>query len=282
MNYRHAYHAGSFADVVKHAVLALLIDQLKHKDAAFRVIDTHAGIGLYDLAAPEAQRTGEWRGGIGRIYDRRLGPTLIDLLSPYLDVVRAANAGGPLAYYPGSPWIIRAALRDHDRLTALELHGADAATLAQTFADDHQTKVIYLDGWLALGSFVPPKERRGLVLVDPPFELPGEFERIVAGLQRAHQRWPTGIFAFWYPVKDLPAIDRFRADLKASGIPRLLRAELTIRSRSTAATFNGTGLVLYNPPWQFAATLATLLGALVPALAAGPGASSLIDWIAGE
>src|SRR5262245_95776 len=164
MNYRHAFHAGNFADVVKHAVLALLIERLKAKDTAFRVVDTHAGIGLYDVAGDEARRTGEWERGIGRIYGRNLDPILAGLMQPYLDAVRAANDGGQLRFYPGSPWIARHLLRRQDRLTAVELHPEDAAGLAARFAGDRQVKTIRLDGWLAMGAFVPPKERRGLVL----------------------------------------------------------------------------------------------------------------------
>ena len=282
MNYRHAFHAGNFADVVKHAALALLIERLKAKEAAFRVVDTHAGVGVYDLAGDEATRTGEWRHGVGRLYDRPLAPALAELLAPWLAAVRAANGDGPLRRYPGSPAIARHLLRRQDRLTAVELHPEDAASLARQFAGDRQVKVVELDGWLALGSFVPPKERRGLVLVDPPFEARDEFDRLLAGLENAHRRWPTGIYALWYPVKDLAAVDRFRGGLKQSGIPRLLRAELTVRDRATPDRFNGTGLVICNPPWRFAETLDTLLSGLSSVLADGPGAGVLVDPISGE
>ncbi len=285
MNYRHAFHAGNFADVVKHAVLALLIERLKAKDAAFRVIDTHAGIGLYDLTEDEATRTGEWREGIGRLWGRDFDPALAPLLAPYLAAVVAANGGeapAPLTRYPGSPWIARHLFRKQDRLTAVELHPDDAAALAEQFAGDIQTRVIALDGWLALGAFVPPKERRGLVLVDPPFEERDEFARLTEAFIAAHRRWPTGIYALWYPVKDLTAVDRLRLALAGSGIRRLLRAELTVRDRDSDGQFNGTGLVICNPPWQFAETLEALLAGLVPLLAQGPGAGRTIDEIAGE
>lgn len=282
MNYRHAFHAGNFADVVKHAVLALLIERLKEKEAAFRVIDTHAGVGLYDLTGDEATRTAEWRKGIGRLQTRKLDPALVELLKPYFTVIKIANGGGDLVRYPGSPWIARELLRRQDRLTAIELHPEDAAALRDLFAGDRQVKTIALDGWLALGSFVPPKERRGLVLVDPPFEERDDFDKLVVGLKAAHRRWPTGIYALWYPVKDLVAIDRFRADLARAGIPRLLRAELLIRNRAAVGRFNGTGLVICNPPWQFEETLAALLTGLWPHLADGPGAGKVIDVIAGE
>ena len=285
MNYRHAFHAGNFADVVKHAVLGLLIERLKAKDTAFRVIDTHAGVGLYDLTADEAARTGEWREGIGRVWGASRDLSLDALLAPYLAAVAAANGAAEpaaLTRYPGSPWIARHLFRRQDRLTAVELHPEDAQALETLFAGDVQVRTIALDGWLALGAFVPPKERRGLVLVDPPFEARDDFDTLLATFTAAHRKWPTGIYALWYPVKDLAAIDRFRLALARSGIRRLLRAELTVRERDTPATFNGAGLVICNPPWQFAMTLEHLLAGLVPLLAQAPGAGHTVDEIAGE
>jgi 23S rRNA (adenine2030-N6)-methyltransferase len=282
MNYRHAFHAGNFADVVKHATLALLIDRLKAKDTAFRVIDTHAGVGMYDLAADEASRTGEWHEGIGRVWSAKRAPKLDALLAPYLECVTAANDAGELRRYPGSPWIARHLFRKQDRLTAVELHPEDAASLETLFAGDIQVRTIALDGWLALGAFVPPKERRGLVLVDPPFEQRDDFDTMLEGFAAAYRKWPTGIYALWYPVKDLAAVDRFRVGLAKSGIRRLLRAELTIRDRNAEDTFNGTGLVICNPPWQFDDALEQLLAGLVPILAQDEGAVHLVDQIAGE
>jgi 23S rRNA (adenine2030-N6)-methyltransferase len=282
MNYRHAFHAGNFADVVKHATLALLIERLKAKEAAFRVIDTHAGIGLYDLGGDEASRTGEWHEGIGRLFGRPLVAEAAALLAPYLSAVAEANPEGGLRFYPGSPAIIRTLLRRQDRMTATELHSEDAAILKARFAGDRRVKIIELDGWMALKSFLPPKERRGLVLVDPPFEATDEFDKLLKGFVEAHRRWPTGLYALWYPVKDLAAVDALRKGLRDSGIPRLLRAELMVRERATAGLFNGTGLILCNPPWQFEATISSLLGTLQPILAKGPGASVIIEWIRGE
>ncbi|CAN5203066.1 23S rRNA (adenine(2030)-N(6))-methyltransferase RlmJ [soil metagenome] len=282
MNYRHAFHAGSFADVMKHAVLALLIERLKAKPGAFRVIDTHAGIGMYDLTSHEAERSGEWRDGIARLWDATLTPAMAEGLRPYLEAVRAANVGGTLRRYPGSPWITRHLFRRQDRLTAVELHPEDTKALAALFVGDIQVRTITLDGWLALGAFVPPKERRGLVLVDPPFEAPDEFDHMVPAFVAAHKRWPTGIYALWYPVKDLAAVNSLRADLAASGVRRLLRAELFVRARGHDGTLNGAGLIICNPPWQFAEALAELLAGLVPILTQEPGAGHLIDEISGE
>jgi 23S rRNA (adenine2030-N6)-methyltransferase len=286
MNYRHAFHAGNFADVVKHAVLAQLIERLKEKDAAFRVIDTHAGAGAYGLAEGPAERTNEWQLGIGKLWGRKLPAPLRTALAPYLDVVAGLNPGDGLLRYPGSPVIVRRLLRRQDRLTAVEMHPEDAASLAAAFAGDVQVRVVELDGWLALGSFVPPKERRGLVLVDPPFESTDEFAKLADGFLRAHRRWPTGTYALWYPVKNLDAIQELRETLAASGIKRLTRAELTIRRRDykegSKTSFNGAGLILANAPWKFSAILKPLLSGLVPFLAQGPGAGHQIDEISGE
>ena len=185
MNYRHAYHAGNFADVVKHVALTRLVEHLKLKDKAFRVIDTHAGAGLYDLSSEEAQKTGEWQGGIGRLLEAKLAPEAEALLGPYLGAVKSANPGGGVEGYPDRRWIVRHLLRSQDRLSAIELHPQDVAALKALFAGDFQARVMSLDGWLALGAHVPPKEKRGLVLVDPPFEEDGEFDRLAEGSQGA-------------------------------------------------------------------------------------------------
>jgi 23S rRNA (adenine2030-N6)-methyltransferase len=183
MNYRHSYHAGNFADVLKHVVLAQIIAYLKRKDQAFRVIDTHAGVGLYDLSSEEAQKTGEWRGGIGRVdRGKAMSDRLAAFLEPWLTAVRALNPDGGMRLYPGSPKLARLLFRKQDRLSAIELHPADAKQLSSLFEGDFQVRVTELDGWLALGAHLPPKEKRGLVLIDPPFEQDGEFDRLVDGL----------------------------------------------------------------------------------------------------
>ncbi len=287
MNYRHAYHAGNFADVVKHAILALLIERLKAKDKGFRVLDSHAGIGLYDLASPLAAKTGEWERGIGKLLGPDLKPVAMPAklalaLAPYFAAIRAVNPEGRLRYYPGSPMVARVLLRDVDRLTAVELNSDDAKLLVQRFAGDIQVKAIELDGYLALGSFVPPKERRGLVLVDPPYEEPNEFRMLGDGFLKAHERWPTGVYALWYPVKDPGAVKNFHKRLQESGVQRLLGTEFWIRDRATPDTFNGTGLVLCNPPWKLEDTLESLLAGLVPLLGEDSGAGRRVWWIRGE
>ncbi|KQU91305.1 lactate dehydrogenase [Mesorhizobium sp. Root102] len=282
MNYRHAYHAGNFADVVKHVVLTRLLEYLKQKDKAFRVIDTHAGIGRYDLSSVEAQKTGEWQGGIGRLIDAPFAAPVAALLAPYLETVRALNPEGGIQKYPGSPLIARHLIRKQDRLTAIELHPKDVAKLRTLFAGDFQARIIELDGWLALGAHLPPKEKRGLVLIDPPFEEAGEFERLVDGLTRAHKRWPGGIYALWYPIKDRKAIIAFRKALKQSGIPKLLDIEFEIRPASSEPSLDGSGLLVVNPPFTLEGELRALLPALHRLLAVGRPAHWSLEWLAGE
>ncbi len=206
MNYRHAFHAGNFADVVKHAVLARVVAQLREKQTAFRIIDTHAGAGVTDLTGPEASRTGEWRNGIGRLVAAELEPPIRALLAPYLDAVAGYNPPGRLRAYPGSPLLAASWLRPQDRLIACEVVPQAARALTQALQTDRRAKVIPIDGWTALAAYLPPKERRGLVLIDPPFEAPGELDRLPEDLARAHRKWATGIYLLWYPVKNLPAL----------------------------------------------------------------------------
>ncbi len=286
MNYRHAYHAGNFADVVKHVVLARILDYLKRKEQAFRVIDTHAGIGLYDLAGVEAGKTGERAGGIDRVMkavaEGRVGPQALALLAPYLDAVRAANPKGGLRHYPGSPLLTRHLLRKQDRLSAIELHPQDATKLAKLFAGDFQVRVTELDGWLALGAHLPPKEKRGLVLVDPPFEVEGDFDRMVDGLAKAHKRFPGGTFALWYPVKDRRETARFVRRLHETGIAKILRIELSIRPPSPEPRLDGTGMIVVNPPFTLESEMRTLLPELALLLGEDGRGDFALDWIRGE
>jgi len=282
VNYRHIYHAGNFADVVKHIVLARTIDYLKRKPGAFRVIDTHAGIGVYDLSSEEAQKTGEWKDGIGRLLDADLPDDAAALIAPYLDAVRAANTAGGITAYPGSPAITHHLLRNQDRLTAIELHPADAETLKKRFAGDFQTRVIELDGWLALGAHLPPKEKRGLVIVDPPFEREGEFDRLIDGLVKAYKRWPGGTNLMWYPVKNRKAVAAFRDTLREAGIAKIFDLSLDIRAPSVPERLDGTGLVVVNPPYPLEAEMKIVLPVLARLLGDGKDATWRAEWLAGE
>lgn len=282
MNYRHAFHAGNFADVVKHIILTRILAYLMRKDAAFRVIDTHAGVGLYDLLGDEAGRTGEWCEGIERLMAADLPEPVAALVAPYLAAVTAQNGDDQLRYYPGSPFIARHMLRDQDRLMALELHPTDAEALRQNFEGDIQTRVTQLDGWAAMGTHLPPKEKRGLVLVDPPFEIKGEFERMVQALVKAHARWPGGTYAFWYPIKDPKDVQAYVKGLRATGIDKILRLELTIRAPSIPPRLHGTGMVVVNPPYVLEDEMRTLLPKLAGLLADEGRGRFHIEWIRGE
>ena len=281
MNYRHEFHAGNFADVVKHAALARIVSYLREKPAPFRVIDTHAGAGLYDLGGEQAARTGEWREGIGRLLRAKLAPGVRDLLAPYLDAVAALNPDGRIRFYPGSPLLVRAWLRPGDRLTACELEPHAAAALVENLKTSTRAKVVAIDGWIALSAYIPPKERRGLVLIDPPYEAPDEFGRLAEALQKAHRKWPGGIYLLWYPIKDRVGPDALAKRLKAQGIAKILRAEMTLAAVPASDRLMGTGLIIVNPPWTLENQLATLLQALAHALAPGNG-SFCLDWLARE
>jgi 23S rRNA (adenine2030-N6)-methyltransferase len=276
VNYRHAFHAGNMADVFKHAVLVLLIEQLLQKDTAVCYLDTHAGLGRYDLTSEAAEKTGEFRAGIGRLLSGDVPPEL----ARYAALVRAAQpaSSSDLLVYPGSPALAQALLRPHDRLVLIELHPDDAAALRRAFRDDARVHVHHRDGYEALGAFVPPRERRGLVLIDPPFEEREELPALVATLVGAHRRWPTGQYAIWYPIKTRGALDRFHGALAESGLRKLLRVEFVPTPEAALA---GSGLVIVNPPWRIEARLCALLDQLAPALGR-PDADRRIDWLVPE
>lgn len=278
MNYRHAFHAGNFADVFKHALLALLIAHLKGKDKPFFVLDTHAGPGLYNLSDERALRTGEWREGIARVLARANTPPA---LQPYLAAVRSFNDKDSMRWYPGSPRLIRKLLRPQDRLAAVEMHPEDARLLTDEFAGDPAVRVHAMDGYTALRSLLPPPERRGLVLVDPPFEAASEFAQLANGLKEAHRRWATGIYMLWYPVKNQEAVAGFHRDVTALGIPRTMVVELRLQT-AVPDKLIGCGIVLVNPPWRFEEDARAILDFLVAVLGRANSAAGRIDWLVPE
>jgi 23S rRNA (adenine2030-N6)-methyltransferase len=274
MNYRHAFHAGGFADVIKHVVLARILTYLHEKPAAFRVIDTHAGAGLYDLTGDEASRGAEWRTGIARLMQARLSPAAETLLKPYLDIVRAFNPGRDLEAYPGSPLIARALLRPQDRLVACEVEPKARKRLIDALRRDAQARVVDLDGWTALPAFVPPNERRGLVLVDPPFEQKDEFERLAAGFAQGFAKWPSGTYVLWYPAKSRRATDALAQSVAAAvdakaGAGKCLRLEFSVAPQGADTGLNSAGLLVVNPPWTLLSELKTILPELEKPLGQG-------------
>jgi 23S rRNA (adenine2030-N6)-methyltransferase len=282
MNYRHAYHAGNFADVVKHLILALVIDYLKRKEAPFRVIDTHAGPGLYALSATEAEKTGEWRGGIGRVLGPDATPLPADVaevMAPYLNAVRTENPGQQLEVYPGSPQIARYLMRGQDVLVANELQAEDAEALKANLHRDRRVRVLALDGWIALKALLPPRERRGVVLIDPPFEQEGELERLADGLKEGLRRFASGVYLCWYPIKDPRPIAAFHKRLADLAEAELLRVELLIRGANALDRLNGCGLIVANPPYTLRDHLARVLPELAKRFADGPGANYRLDLL---
>ena len=243
MNYRHIYHAGNFADGVKHCVLTLLLQKLHEKEKAFSIIDTHAGIGIYDLQSQQASKTNEAQEGILKLL---LSSQDKSFFEHYLKVIQNQKTG----FYPGSPLISRAFLRPQDRLWLSELHPEDFQNLAQLFYKDPQVKVFHQDGYNSLKALLPPKEKRGLILIDPPFEERNEFKMLVNGLQESYRRFATGIYMIWFPIKDLKPIKEFYAALKELEIPKILTVEFLRKPPITPESLNGTGLIIVNPPWK--------------------------------
>jgi len=278
MNYRHAFHAGNFADVFKHAVLLALLDALTGKDKALCYLDTHAGAGVYALDEARAEQTGEWREGISRVFAAR---SLPQPLHACRDVIRAFNPDGALRVYPGSPALAAHALRKNDRLVLCETQDEESAALRETFRADKRVHVHQRDGYAAMNALLPPAERRGVVLVDPPFEAQTEEFRVIeAALTTAHVRWPTGVYAVWYPIKKRAAIMPFQRWLGSRGWRDVLLAELLVRPDDSPLRLNGCGIVIINAPWQFDATLAKLLPALKELLAQADGATQRLQVLA--
>ena len=257
MNYRHIYHAGNICDVVKHAVLTLVIDRLCLKDKPFCMLDTHAGVGVYDLNDPRAVKTAEAQSGILKL----LAAAPIPMLARYDATIRAMQP-----HYPGSPLLACHLMRPQDRVIACELHPDDAQDLRRNLRAYPNAQTHHRDGYESLRAFLPPAEKRGLVLIDPPYEDPQEFDRLAAAVIAAYQRWPQGVYMLWYPVKDRPAIWRFQDNLVAAGIKDILCAEFIYTEETRNDRLNGSGLILINPPWQMDDTLRELFPALHDAL----------------
>lgn len=278
MNYRHLFHAGNFADVFKHLILVRLLAALKRKDTAFAYLETHAGKGRYDLRAPDALKTAEYRDGIARLWREPLDVDIED----YLAIVRAHNRGDELRYYPGSPHIARALLRAQDRMRLAEQEPEECAQLQAEFTGDRQASVACTDGYSALKGWLPPPERRGLVLIDPPYERADEWDRLRAALIFAAQRWPQGCYAVWYPLKASAPLARFKSKLVAAGLRKLLVAELSVWPAATPFRLNGCGMLLLNPPWQIDSELKALLGPLAQRLQQGPASAVAVNWLMQE
>jgi 23S rRNA (adenine2030-N6)-methyltransferase len=283
MNYRHAFHAGNFADVFKHTILVGLLEALKTKQTPFCYFDTHAGSGRYDLHGEEARKTREHLDGVLRLLGATRLPTPMHI---YLNLVRALNTGsGPhdLAVYPGSPMLANLLLRAQDRAILCETQPDEADKLAALFAADARTSVHRRDGYAALAALTPPKQRRGLALIDPPFEAQeDEFRAIQTALKSAHARWPTGTYAVWYPIKLRQHIAPFHRWFARHNIRKVVMAELLLHPDNSALRLNGCGMVIVNPPWKFDRLLAEMLPCLQHHLSQGRFGQHSVEWLVGE
>ncbi|NPD68153.1 23S rRNA (adenine(2030)-N(6))-methyltransferase RlmJ [Lichenicola cladoniae] len=269
MNYRHAFHAGNFADCMKHALLVWLLRALQRKETPIVVLDTHAGTGLYDLSSEQAQRTGEWREGIGQLLEQPASPALID----YMALVR--QLGGP-AFYPGSPLLVRELLRPQDRLIACELHEEDQLALRSLLGRETRAAVHRRDGYQAIQALLPPDGiRRGLTLIDPPFEEPDEFGRLTAGIMTARRRFGTGVIAAWYPIKHRAPVRAFHDQLADAGVTDVVTAELLLRPPLDPTRLNGCGLLVVSPPFGFEAAAGAILSAIDSTIGVGQATSSV-------
>ncbi|KLU14854.1 MULTISPECIES: 23S rRNA (adenine(2030)-N(6))-methyltransferase RlmJ [Xenorhabdus] len=279
LSYRHCFHAGNHADVLKHVVQSLIIESLKVKEKPFLYLDTHAGSGRYHLSGERAERTGEYLDGIARIWQRDDIP---EELAAYMDVVKMLNPQGSLRYYPGSPLIARHLLREHDELNLSELHPSDFPLLRTEFSRDRRARVLREDGFQQLKSKLPPKSRRGFVLIDPSYELKSDYQNVVQGIQEGYKRFATGTYALWYPVVLRQQIKRLVKGLEAAGIRKILQIELGVRPDSDQRGMTASGMIVINPPWkleqQMKAVLPWLHQVLVPE---GTGHTS-VEWIVSE
>lgn len=277
--YRHLFHAGNFADVLKHVALLQITHAFCRKNKPFLYLDTHAGTGRYDLSLAWAQKNAEFRDGITRIWGRVDAPAAI---VPYLESVTAENPDRRLRFYPGSPRLVRRMMRPGDRAVLSELNKDDCAQLAGLFARDRQVHVQLMDGYQALKAFLPPPERRALVLIDSSFDRAGEYARITIALAEAYKRFATGVFAIWYPLMEPSAVRAFERQIAESGIRKILKLELSVYPESWQGGMRGSAMLIVNPPFELDTMLAPALAWLHGALSADGAGGHRVEWLVGE
>lgn len=279
LSYRHSFHAGNHADVLKHTVQSLIIESLKEKDKPFLYLDTHAGAGRYQLSGEHAERTGEYLEGIARIWAQESVP---EELKTYLEAVSALSPRGDLRFYPGSPLIAAHLLRDYDKLNISELHPSDFPLLRNEFSRDNRARVVREDGYQQLKSQLPPLSRRGFVLIDPPYELKSDYQAVVKGIQEGHRRFATGTYAVWYPVVLRQQIKRMVKDFQATGIRKILQIELAVRPDSDQRGMTASGMIVINPPWKLESQMKSVLPWLHKVLVPEGTGHTLVEWITPE
>lgn len=274
MNYQHIYHAGNFADVLKHLVLLYLVEALQRKETPFCYFETHAGAGCYDLSRISA-RTSEYSAGISKLLPNTCQ---LPLVSQYLTIIKNLNPNG-LCYYPGSPYLVNQLLRSQDRMLLCELNQTVACSLKKLFTDNKQAAVHQLDGYQGLKAFLPPKEKRGLILIDPPFEQANEFKHILLGLKLALHKFAQGVYAIWYPIKDQAHLQRFKRQLANLAANSILCVELAIAEINPMLPLSGCGMIIINAPWQIDKQLKNLLAWLQPLLTKQQGGFYQVVWL---
>ncbi|MEF2508564.1 23S rRNA (adenine(2030)-N(6))-methyltransferase RlmJ [Vibrio mimicus] len=278
LSYRHSFHAGNHADVLKHIVQSLILNSLQQKEKPFVYHDTHSGVGRYDLTHEWSEKTGEYKQGIARIWQQDNIPAELD---SYLDAIRQLNQGETLRYYPGSPRVARAHLREQDRMVLTELHPSDYPLLEQEFHRDRQVSIYKEDGFARLKASLPPQERRGLVLIDPPYELAKEYRDVVQAIAQSYKRWATGIYAIWYPVVNRCDIDDMLEGLQGLGIRKILQIELGVSPDTNERGMTASGMIVVNPPWTLESQMQTILPFLKQAIAPATGHYK-VEWVVPE
>ena len=279
LSYRHMFHAGNFADVFKHALLSRLLIALSGKDKPFFYLDTHAGIARYDLMHEWAQKAREYENGIARLWN---ADDLPAELGPYMEAVRSVNPHPTLRYYPGSPLVARRFMRADDRSVLVELNKIDCDELTAVMAHERHVSVQCIDAYHALKTSLPPAERRGLVLIDSSFDRSRELDRIVKALKDAHARWATGVYAIWYPLMEPAPMRDFASDIRHSGIRKVLRAEIVVRSRDESGIIPGCGMLVVNPPWRFDEDAKRIVAYLAKKLVVSGKGTGTVDWLVPE
>ncbi|BCK05712.1 23S rRNA (adenine(2030)-N(6))-methyltransferase RlmJ [Vibrio cholerae] len=278
LSYRHSFHAGNHADVLKHIVQSLILNSLQQKEKPFVYHDTHSGVGRYDLTHEWSEKTGEYKQGIARVWQQDNIPAELD---SYLDAIRQLNQGETLRYYPGSPRVARAHLREQDRMVLTELHPSDYPLLEQEFHRDRQVSIYKEDGFARLKASLPPQERRGLVLIDPPYELAKEYRDVVRAIAQSYKRWATGIYAIWYPVVNRCDIDDMLEGLQGLEIRKILQIELGVAPDTNERGMTASGMIVINPPWTLESQMQTILPFLKQVIAPATGHYK-VEWVVPE
>ncbi len=279
LSYRHAYHAGNYADVLKHLVLSYTLSYLTKKPAAIRYIDTHAGAGGYSLQSEQALKTDEYKQGIARLWQ---STSLPDVLQCYIDLVTEYNQHKPLSRYPGSPWFAQQLLREQDKLELCELHSSDFPRLQKSFRQDKRVRCYHEDGFQRSLALVPPIERRGVVLIDPAYEVKQDYQTVVSHTQALYKRFATGVYLLWYPVIEWHRIEKLQRAFMQTGIRRIQLYELSLTSDHAAPGMTGSGMLVINPPWTLQRNMQTALAAIAPLFSDDGHAYYRVEELVGE